>query len=347
MDELFSVFDDDSDDEEENNVKQEKTQQQQRDASCGVLAFHQNTESSMLIHVQNYLSSNGGGDTSHNVNDDSVIKDPKVVLEAIDDFSFHRHWMMHIGPEKTGIILENGLEPAFKNFVQSNNTVSTTAQKKNKFIAVEMGTYCGYSSICIGQKLKEILRIHREGEEVNKSTATTDNNNENGVMLDAHLYTFEVNPKFHRIATKMIELSGLEDMITSVLLPLPSSDHDNSIAEKLILETLKGLGQIHFLFLDHDKDMYKESFQFFHGFPPACASSSSFSFLKRGSVVVADNVVFANIQDYMSYIKELASKCSTTEPKITTRTIMSRVEYWTQQELDQVGKDTLQDGIGK
>lgn len=340
MDELFSVFDDDSDDEEENNVKQEKSQQQQRDASCGVLAFHQNTESSMLIHVQNYLSSNGG-DASNNVNDDSVIKDPKVVLEAIDDFSFHRHWMMHIGPEKTGIILENGLEPAFKNFVQSNNTVSTTAQKKNKFIAVEMGTYCGYSSICIGQKLKEMLRIHQEGEEVNKTTAATDNNDDNGVMLDAHLYTFEVNPKFHRIATKMIELSGLEDMITSVLLPLPSSDHDNSIAEKPILETLN-VGQIHFLFLDHDKDMYKKSFQFFHGFPPARAFSSTF--LKRGSVVVADNVVFANIQDYMSYMKELASKCSTTE-KITTRTIMSRVEYWTQQELDQVGKDTLQDGI--
>jgi len=98
-----------------------------RDETCGVLSFHKHTEHALLTYIKTAMDSS-----------------PTVerILSAVDQFCNQRHWMMHVGPDK-GKILTQILEDEIESFLQG-------ADIQQEFNCMELGTYCGYSSILIG-----------------------------------------------------------------------------------------------------------------------------------------------------------------------------------------------------
>ena len=309
-----------------------------RDRTCGILSFHTKTESALLFHVRNAMSEKSSANAS--IPSSSLIGNADRVLLAIDEFCQNRHWMMHIGPEKgNDILINEGLNRALQTYlldivikgVQATAVASTqgsvTPSKKDSFIAVEMGTYCGYSSILLGKTLK--IAVKEFG-------------------INAHIYSVEIDPHVAEVANEMIQMAGLHDMITVVLLGdnqdgtagdvteensmLPGGNEDVSV--NILQESVlpQDCNKIDFLFLDHDKFLYLPSFLAFQ----------RADLLKKGSIVVADNVLFAGIMDYVAYVRELQN-----QGVVQTKTIESRIEYWTEKELLEAGEDTLRDGVGK
>ena len=57
--------------------------------------------------------------------------------------------------------------------------------------------------------------------------------------------------------------------------------------------------KIDFLFIDHDKDSYLPDLQILE----------RAGMVRSGTTVVADNIIFAKISDYMSYVKHLSEHC--------------------------------------
>lgn len=308
------------------------------------------------------------------------------VLGLIDEFCQNRHWMMHIGPEKgNDIVIKEGLNQAIQTYlldtvirgvIEQQPIVTPTAtpppssssslsnfneetnvnvnvnvnlkklKKKEPFIAVEMGTYCGYSSILLAKHLKRAM------EEFG---------------IDAHIFSVEIDPHCANVANQMIQMAELQDLITVVLLGDNHPDHQQDHADdsnsggeqeddededddeedhsntmmpggsedvsvKILQESVlpPNLNKIDFLFLDHDKFLYLPSFLAFQ----------RANLLKKGSLVVADNVLFAGIMDYVAYVRELQN-----QGIVQTKTIESRIEYWTENELLEAGEDTLRDGV--
>eukprot|EP00978_Attheya_sp_CCMP212_P025115 scaffold80264_cov50-Attheya_sp.AAC.1 len=94
------------------------------------------------------------------------------------------------------------------------------------------------------------------------------------------------------------------------------------------LQKEKELPKIDFLMIDHDKDMYL--------FDLKVLETSGM--VQQGTQVVADNVVFARIDNYIHYMQQLAEQGT-----VETRTVLSHVEY--SQEDDRIGEHDNGDGF--
>ena len=292
----------------------------QRDPSCGVCCFHSNTETSLLTHVRNSLHSLLSSSTIvEHEGGKRKLRRTNDVLHAIDDFCTSRHWMMHIGPEK-GEILTSALKDALEQKI-----FHCTAKRMDtpvSFVAVELGTYCAYASILMGKVIYETMQQHAEV-----------------VAMDCHLFTTEIDQEYAKIATKIIQLSDMEDVITVHEIGYNGRDTDivETIADAIIgrkdsirsnqseESCLHHPTMIDFLFIDHDKDAYKSDL---------CKLEVS-GMIQTGTRVVADNVLFACIDDYVKYVQQKMELGI-----VQTRTILSRVEY-------SGSNENLQDGIGK
>uniref|UniRef100_A0A7S2ERK4 Catechol O-methyltransferase n=1 Tax=Ditylum brightwellii TaxID=49249 RepID=A0A7S2ERK4_9STRA len=297
------------DDEEKNKINQVK----KRDADCGILSFHPNTESSLLIHVQNTITTSSSSSSQQ-------------VKNAIDQFCHERHWMMHVGPEKAKI-LEEELCYSIDLFLQQQQKKT---MKMNHFICVELGTYCGYASLVLGDILKQYSN-------------NNNNNSSKKEKVDFHLYTVEINPMYAQIATKMIQLANLQEYITVVNITINMDgittdlieclQHEITIREEArrfcsndtestMTTTTTTTSQINFLMIDHDKDRYKQDLILLE----------QSKMILRGTTVVADNVLFANIMDYVTYVQLLATKGI-----VTTITRVCKVEYSTDEDGEEDG----------
>jgi catechol O-methyltransferase len=208
-DDPFDCFD--GDDESNTEIAQDadglyqSARVPKRHAECGVLAFHAGTERALLTHVENQLALTDKESTSESV------------LQAIDEFCVERHWMMHVGNEKSAVIA---------NFLNQ-----CLASRETPLTVVELGTYCGYSAVRLGQTLQQ---AH---------------------CPDCHIYTVEINPQYAAIAQRLIRLAKLDKLITILLLDDAESDLVSLLKSKL------GDKTIGFLFLDHDKDVYLADLQ--------------------------------------------------------------------------------------
>ncbi|ETI48824.1 hypothetical protein F443_07192 [Phytophthora nicotianae P1569] len=100
----------------------------------------------------------------------------------------------------------------------------------------------------------------------------------------AHVYSFEISSDFAAIATKMIEFAGLSDMVTIIIGTY--GDNYNKLKER-------GVEHVDVFFIDHDKKLYKSDLIIIE----------QSGMLRSGPVVVADNVVYAQISDYLDYIR--------------------------------------------
>ena len=120
---------------------------------------------------------------------------------------------------------------------------------------------------------------------------------------DGHLYSVEIDPLHAAIATKVVEYAGLRDKVTVLVGTLDS--------RLSALRSVHGVRAIDLLFIDHDKRAYLSDLK----------RVEASGLLVKGSVVVADNVIYPGAPDYLDYVHGLEGR--------TYRTTMheAKVEY--------------------
>ncbi|XP_071393729.1 catechol O-methyltransferase A-like [Centroberyx affinis] len=126
---------------------------------------------------------------------------PDSVISSIDLFCKHTEWAMNVGDEK-GAILDS---------VVMETSPSTV---------LELGTYCGYSTVRIARLLPPATR----------------------------LITVEMNPQYASVARQVIQHAGLQDKVC--LVEGASGDLIPKMADMFGIQTFD------FVFLDHWKDRY-------------------------------------------------------------------------------------------
>jgi len=158
-----------------------------------------------------------------------------AVLNAMDEFARKQRWLMNIGPKK-GEVLKTAL---------------VEAKAKN---VLEIGAYCGYSAVLIGQYLQE---------------------------QGGRLTSIEKNPRYADVARAIVAHAGLADVVEIRTGVLPSE-----------VDSLKG--PFDAVLLDHWKDEYL----------PDLKRLEASHLLRVGSAVVADNIGFFAVPDYLNYVRE-------------------------------------------
>lgn len=249
-----------------------------RDPDCGVLAFHSGTEQALLAHVQNQLIA-------------EEQQTPNSVLATIDAFCIERHWMMHCGPEKAAIL---------KDFVRQS--VESRRAGSSKMAVVELGSYCGYSSIMLAQTLLEMNTVF-------------------------HIYSVELDPVHASVADSMIHLAKLDQNVTVLRLDMAGPESQLGT----LLQSNLDKDKIDFLFLDHDKDAYLSDLK----------QLETAGLVGEGTYVAADNVVFAQIENYRTHVKQLAA-----HDIVETKLVESRLEY-SDPDANAPNEAKLCDGIGE
>ncbi|CAJ0968370.1 unnamed protein product [Ranitomeya imitator] len=102
---------------------------------------------------------------------------------------------------------------------------------------------------------------------------------------EARLFTIELNPVHAAVAKQMVEFAGLQDKVkvlegaTGAIIP--------QLKEKYNVDT------VDFVFLDHAKEQYT----------PDTKLLEECHLLKEGSVLLADNVVYPGIPDFLEYVR--------------------------------------------
>ncbi|XP_062400872.1 catechol O-methyltransferase B [Sardina pilchardus] len=168
----------------------------------------------------------------------AVRGDAQSVLSTMDRFSHHTEWAMHIGDEK-GAILDS------------------VVSEVNPVLVLELGSYCGYSTV-------RIARLLPPG---------------------GRLITLELNPDYAAVARQVIEWAGLQDTVQ--LVEGGSGDWIPQLREHF------GVVSFDFVFLDHWKDRYLPDLRLLED----CA------LLRRGTVVLADNVICPGTPEYLEYVR--------------------------------------------
>lgn len=135
-------------------------------------------------------------------------------------------------------------------------------------VVVELGGYVGYSALMLGQALKG---AHR------------------GAPKDGpkpEFWSLENDPVFAGIIMNLADLAGLGDVIKVVT---------GKAAESLKRLKEEGkLESIDMLFLDHDEEIYHVDLKVVE----------SLQLLKKGSQVVADNVLRPGAPEYRKYVRD-------------------------------------------
>jgi catechol O-methyltransferase len=123
---------------------------------------------------------------------------------------------------------------------------------------------------------------------------------------DGHLYSVEFNPENAKIARRVIEHAGVSQQVTFIDGYL--GDGGKTLAK---LKKLIPAGSLDMVFIDHDKDAYMADLKII----------LESRWLKKGSVVVADNVGFPGAPVYKTYMDNEEGKLW------NTTTHKTHVEY--------------------
>jgi catechol O-methyltransferase len=159
-----------------------KEKKEERKKEHGVLKFTEGTEKKFLDYIL-----------------DNAQDNPDSVIEWANKFCWNNHWMMHVGDEK-GKILE------------------FEVKNKNPKNVLELGSYCGYSTILILKNMSDpISKVY---------------------SIDPDIYTRE------NITKPLLQKAGLLDRVIFI------GDYS--------FNAIKNLPSIKFdlVFFDHDKKCY-------------------------------------------------------------------------------------------
>ncbi|KAL9087741.1 MAG: hypothetical protein Q9165_006508 [Trypethelium subeluteriae] len=126
-------------------------------------------------------------------------------------------------------------------------------------IVVEVGGYVGYSAILFGNVVRRV-----GGKKY---------------------ISIEENPSFAAISTKLIELAGLEDIVTVIVGP------SDTILRHL--HETKAVRTIDLLFLDHLKPLYTRDLR----------HCENFGMIRPGTTLVADDVIQPGNPQYLAYVR--------------------------------------------
>lgn len=165
------------------------------------------------------------------------------VLATIDRFAYTKSFLVNVGDEK-GILLD------------------TAVRRCDPALALELGTYCGYSA----------LRIARAAPR-------------------ARVVSVELAPANAANARRIWSHAGVADRISCVVGTLGDGGHTLDI---LADEHKLGTAALDFLFIDHDKSAYLSDL----------AAVLDRGWLRRGAVVVADNIRVPGVPDYRAYLRD-------------------------------------------
>ena len=211
-----------------------------RPAACGVLSFHSGTEEAMFIYIQNYAQRN----------------DVDGIIKAIDQYCYTRHWMMHIGDQKS-LFLEDAI-------VKTRMSCPGRGE-----VIVELGSYCGYSSLRIAKLLSE----------------------------GGRLYSIEKESQCVDWTMRLLDYAGLLHKVTVIHGCIDDNDLTlNKLKDLIIHDSHINPPSIDLLFIDHKKSLYL----------PDLKHIIASNLLHSGSIVVADNVLCFDepLHDYLTYVKE-------------------------------------------
>ncbi|KAA8570920.1 hypothetical protein MFRU_011g00390 [Monilinia fructicola] len=132
----------------------------------------------------------------------SIQGSPAKVLQAIDEYGRTKRYLMNVGEDK-GLI------------------VTDIIKERKPQIMVELGGYCGYSTILFGSTVR--------------------------AAGGKKYYSLERSPKFAKVITELVEFAGLDGFIEVIVGP------SNEGIQKL---HSNGLKSIDMMFLDHYKPAY-------------------------------------------------------------------------------------------
>mmetsp|Transcript_30084 Transcript_30084/g.63925 ORF Transcript_30084/g.63925 Transcript_30084/m.63925 type:complete len:268 (+) Transcript_30084:376-1179(+) len=236
--------------------------------------------------------------------------------------------MMHIGPEK-GAILTGALREALamkqrrRRESDGDDKMETGGERGNNeatflsssFVAVELGSYCGYAAIMMA---REYCQARLE------ALFSSDFNEDGGLLsnMNFHLFSMEINREYAEVAREIVNLSGFEELVSVHLISFDGYETNlvDVISSAVQSREREGGNEVEttsnpvidFLFIDHDKDSYKADL---------CRLETSGT-IRKGTKVVADNVLFAQIDDYIGYVRKRQEG-----GVVKTDTIPCRVEY--------------------
>lgn len=142
---------------------------------------------------------------------------------------------------------------------RKGSIVTKMIAEKKPEIMVELGSYIGYSTVLF-------------------AAAVRDNGGKEYI-------SFEREPKFARVASSMVNLAGLNDIVRIVVGPSSGS---------LVKEQKSGrLHRADMVFLDHYKPAYVKDLKIME----------SLGVIQVGSVLAADNVIEPGNPTYLAYVR--------------------------------------------
>ncbi|XP_066459569.1 catechol O-methyltransferase-like [Eleutherodactylus coqui] len=114
----------------------------------------------------------------------------------------------------------------------------------------------------------------------------------------ARLFTVEFNPAFAAIAKQIIEFAGVNDKVQ--IIEGNTQDIIPQLKKKYELDTLD------FVFVDHWKDKYTDDTKLLE----KC------NLLRKGSVILADNVIIPGAPDFLQYVRSCGRYDCTNYPSV-------------------------------
>lgn len=170
---------------------------EQRPYENDVISFKNGTEESLFLFIEKHSEKGNYAN----------------ILKTIDNFCWSRNWMMHLGDQKSKYLTDS-IQLA-KN---TNRNIS------NNIMCLEIGSYCGYSTVTIAKDLNE----------------------------GSKLISVEINESCVNWTKRLVEFAGLSDRVIVIHGSINNPMTMNQIRANILNEDKK----FDLIFIDHDKNLY-------------------------------------------------------------------------------------------
>jgi predicted O-methyltransferase YrrM len=254
----------------------------QRDPRNGAFTFQVHAEYDLLLYVQKDLDRHHqklSRRSSTSITADGTtgeLEPARIILKSIDNYCLSKQWMYHIGYEKA-VVVRNFLQRSLHDFI-ARHSDELYHGKRMRFVAVDLGTYCGYSALVMCHAIQSLLI----------ELQATGDSRANHVEFE--VITTEVSSKLMNVAQSIFRLGKVDKFVSPIL--IKDGDLLSDVLKKHFNDTVK----IDFLLLDHSKTLYLTDL----------IDLEKHRFLGIGSYVSADNVVFNRLDSYRDHMATLA-----------------------------------------